>query len=191
MSANELDLMTNFTLRIFQDLYNKTYEMNQEIMPYWLVPTASGIEEYGDGIDPSDVIDWDALQFVMDHERFDRNLIPLEELIGRFVYDPWDGKYRYFLSGVNNSLRPSDPPPSFLPRRRHMENIMEYGLSLYKRSRVPFLATCDWNQAVYDAEMIPLRRNLLDKRSDSEKQVERRMVLCLETQIISAVSYLC
>lgn len=188
VSSNELELMSNFTLRIFQDLYNKVYEMNQEIIPYWLVPTASGIGEYGESINPSDVIDWDALKFVKDHERLDRTLMSPEELSDRFVYDPWDGKYRYFLKGVNTSLRASDPPPSFLPHRRHMENIMEYGLSLYKRSRIPFLAACDWNQVVYGAEMVPLRRNLLDKMSDSEKQVEKRMMLCLETQVVSAVS---
>ncbi|KUL90852.1 hypothetical protein ZTR_00903 [Talaromyces verruculosus] len=187
MSANELELMTNFTLRIFQDLYNKIYEMNQEIIPYWLVPTASGIGEYGEGINPSDVIDWDTLQFVKDHERLDHTSMSPEDLSDRFVYDPWDGRYRYFLKGVNTSLRASDPSPSFLPHRRHMENIMEYGLSLYKRSRIPFLATCDWDQAVYDAEMVPLRRNLLDKMSDSEKQVEKRMVVCLETQVVSAI----
>jgi endoribonuclease Dicer len=190
ISPSELELMTNFTSRIFQDLYNKTYEMNQETMPYWLVPTASGSDEYGDDIEPPDVIDWNALQFVKDHERLDRHSMPPEDLNGRLVYDPWDGKYRYFLKGVNTSLRPSDPPPSFLPHRRYMENIMEYGLSLYKKSRVPFLAACDWNQAVYDAELIPLRRNLLDRMSDMEKQVEKRVVLCLETQVVSAVSIL-
>ncbi|EEA28280.1 Dicer-like protein 1 [Talaromyces marneffei ATCC 18224] len=187
ISPDDLELMSNFTLRIFQDLYNKIYEMNQEVMPYWLIPTASDIGEYGEGINPSDAIDWDVLQFVKDHERLDRNSVSPQGLNGRFVYDPWDGKYRYFLRGINTSLRPSDLPPYFLPHRRYMENIMEYGLSLYKRSRIPFLAACDWGQDVYDAELIPLRRNLLDRLSNSEKQVERRMVLCLETQVISAI----
>lgn len=189
VSPNELGLLSNFTLRIFQDLFNKTYEMNQETMPYWLVPTASNIDEYGKGIDPLEIIDWEALQFVNDHECLDRGSMSPDDLSGSLVYDPWDGKYRYFLKGINTLLHPSASPPSFLPHRRHMENIMEYGLSLYKRSRVRFLATCDWNQPVYDAEMVPLRRNLLDKMSDSEKKVEKRMVLCLETQVISAVSY--
>ena len=159
-------------------------------MPYWLIPPASGISEYAEGLNPSDVIDWEALHFVKDHERLNHTSMSPEDLSDRLVYDPWDGKYRYFLKGVNTSLRAEHLPPSFLPHRRHMENIMEYGLSLYKRSRIPFLAMCDWNQAVYDAEMIPLRRNLLDKMSDSEKQVEKRMVLCLETQVVSAVSVL-
>lgn len=190
VSSKEIELLSNYTLRIFQDLYNKIYEMNQEIMPYWLIPTASGISEYGEGLNPSDVIDWEALQFAKDHERLNSTSMSPGDFSDRFVYDPWDGKYRYFLNGVNTSLRAKDPPPSFLPHRRHMKNIMEYGLSLYKRSRIHFLATCDWNQPVYDAELVPLRRNLLDKMSDSEKQVEKRMVLCLETQVVSAVSEL-
>lgn len=189
MRPEELELMTQFTLRIFQDLYNKVYEKDEKNMPYWLVPTATGIGEFGEDIEPSDLIDWEILRFVTQHDQLDRNFAPPEEMVGRFVYDRWSGKYRYFLTGINKSLSASDPPPSFLPRRRNMGNIMEYGLSLYKKAHAEFLSTCDWQQCVFDAELIPLRRNLLDKLSGDEKKEEKRVVLCLETQAVSAVSY--
>lgn len=185
---DELELITTFTLRIFQDLYNKTFERNDEIMPYWLVPASGDIGKFRDDIELLDVIDWDTIRFVALNDKLDRSSISSEESVGRFVYDQWDGKYRYFLTSINTSVCPSDPPPPFLPRRRYMKNIMEYGLSLYRKGRITFLAACDWSQDVFNAEIIPLRRNLLDKISDSEKEMEKRVVLCLETQVISAVS---
>jgi endoribonuclease Dicer len=188
VQPEELELMSNFTLRIFQDLYNKTYEKDEENMPYWLLPAAKDIGEFGEDIEPSYVIDWDTLRFVNQREQLERTSSSPEEMVGRFVYDRWDGRYRYFLTGVNKDLCASDPPPAFLPRRRNMGNVMEYGLSLFKKAHAGFLSTCDWKQPVFDAELIPLRRNLLDKLSDSEKKVEKRVVLCLETQAISAVS---
>lgn len=188
VTREELELMTKFTLRIFQELYNKLYEMDQEAMAYWLIPATNNNCEFGINVNPSDIIDWNTLRPVIDHLQPDQKAMTTEDMTGRFAYDPWDGKYRYFLKGINKSLRPSDPPPSFLPRRKYMTNIMEYGLSLFKKGRIPFLEKCDWDQPVYDAEMVPLRRNLLDKMSDSEKSMETKVVLCLETQVVSTVS---
>ncbi|OKL56214.1 Dicer-like protein 1 [Talaromyces atroroseus] len=187
IQPEELELMTNFTLRVFQDLYNKVYEKDEENMPYWLLPTEADIKEFGEDIEPSDVIDWNALRFVDQHDQIERTSASPDEMIGRFVYDRWDGRYRYFLKGINTSLCASDPPPAFLPRRRNTCNIMEYGLSLYKKAHSTFLSTCDWKQCVYDAELIPLRRNLLDKLTETEKKMEKRAMLCLETQVISAI----
>lgn len=188
VSPHELDLMTLFTLRMFRDLYNKTYEANATTVPYWLLPASTSAMLFNENLEPSDAIDWGSLDFVNNNDEVPRTSCSSGDMVGRFVYDRWDGKYRYFLTGINKSLRPSDPPPSFLPRRRHMENIMSYGLSLYKKARVNFLETCDWQQCVFDAELISLRRNLLDKMSEADKNVEVKSVVCLEYTVISAVS---
>jgi endoribonuclease Dicer len=187
VSPSELNLMTSFTLRMFRDLYNKTYEQNTTTVPYWLLPASTAFEALGGSIEPFDAIDWDSLRFVNDNDEIPRTSFGSEDMVGRFVYDRWNGKYRYFLTGINKILSPSDPPPSFLPRRRHMQNIMNYGLSLFKNARTNFLDTCDWQQCVFDAELIPLRRNLLDEMSEAEKKVEDRSVVCLEYTVISAV----
>lgn len=188
ITPSELNFMTGFTLRIFRDLYNKTYEQNTTTIPYWLLPASTASESLNGSIEPFDAIDWDSLHFVNEHDDIPRTFFSPEDMVGRFVYDRWNGKYRYFLTGVNKNLRPSDPPPSFLPRRRHMENIMSYGLSLFKNSRTNFLNTCDWQQCVFDAELISLRRNLLDKRTEAEIKVEDKSLVCLEYTVVSAVS---
>ncbi|KAH8705121.1 putative RNA helicase/RNAse III [Talaromyces proteolyticus] len=187
ISSNRVKLITTFTLRVFRDLYNKTYEQDTTMMPYWLLPAATEITMDKTIIDPLDIIDWEAIQFVYDNDEVPGTASKPEEMVGRFVYDRWDGKYRYFLTKINPTLRPSDPPPSFLPHRKHMENIMDYGLSLYKKARGIFLSSCDWNQPVFDADLIPLRRNLLEKMTEKERDVERRSVICLEPMVISAI----
>lgn len=189
ITPSELNLMTAFTLRMFRDLYNKTYEQDTTTIPYWLSPASTASESLNGSLEPFDAIDWDSLRFVNDHDDIPRTFFSPEDIVGRFVYDRWNGKYRYFLTGVNKKLSPLDPPPSSLPRRRHMENIMSYGLSLFKNARTNFLDTCDWQQCVFDAELISLRRNLLDEMTEAEKMVENKSLVCLEYTVISAVSF--
>ena len=82
----------------------------------------------------------------------------------------------------------SSPPPPFVARRRHMNDVMNYCLSLSKNSRAKFLSTCHWDQPVLRAELVRLRRNLLDKMTDTERDVETRCFICIEPLKVSAVS---
>lgn len=189
IKAKDLDILTTFTLRVFRDLFHKTYERDTEAMPYWLVPAATHIGDFHDDLKLNDIIDWNTLETVQENDEISwTNAKVAGTMLDRFVFDKWDGRYRYFTIAVDRKLRPSDPPPSFVPRRRHMDNIMNYCLSLFKNSRTKFLAQCDWDQPVLKAELVSLRRNLLDKMTDQEKAVERRCVICLEALTISAVS---
>lgn len=189
VQERSLDMMTTFTLRIFRDLFNKTYEEDTEMMPYWLLPAAKDIDIVHDEIEPNDAIDWESLTYVKSNDEVPRtDSYEAGALEQSFVYDRWDGRYRYFITGIS-SLRASDPPPPGVERRRHMDSVMGYCLSLYKNSRATFLSRCDWNQPVFTAELVSLRRNLLDKMSDKEKAVRRSSVICLECVTISAVSF--
>lgn len=185
---HELESLTTFTLRVFRDVFNKTYERQMENMPYWLAPASI------EGITHSDprpwsVIDWDLVSFVEDNDEIPRSHGAKPEFYAdRFVYDVWNGRYRYFTIAVDDNLTPSDKPPAIVPYRRHMENIMNYCVSLSKNSRAGFLAKCDWSQPVVRAELVRLRRNFLDRMSDTEKEVETRVFICMEPLKISAVS---
>ncbi|KAL1967917.1 hypothetical protein VTN77DRAFT_2334 [Rasamsonia byssochlamydoides] len=188
VQTKDLDILTTFTLRVFRDLFHKTYERDTEAMPYWLVPAVTPIEHFHDDLKPGDIIDWNTLEFVQENDEITWTDAKVAgTMLDRFVFDKWDGRYRYFTIAIDRNLRPSDPPPSFVPRRRHMDNIMNYCLSLFKNSRTKFLAQCDWDQPVLNAELVSLRRNLLDKMTDQEKGVERRSVICLEPLTISAI----
>ncbi|KAG2416478.1 hypothetical protein HFD88_007693 [Aspergillus terreus] len=88
-SADELDYMTTFTLRIFRDVFRKTYDKEPEKLPYWLLPAIPF--PCNQEADPRDVVDWEILSSV--HERDDIEYqadMPPEMLVNRFVYDHWD-----------------------------------------------------------------------------------------------------
>ncbi|KAL5002120.1 hypothetical protein BDV10DRAFT_202971 [Aspergillus recurvatus] len=186
-STEELSALTEYTLRIFQDVFQKVYSFEPENMPYWLVP-ASTQNVAGAGIDAAACIDWDtvALGNGVDQLTFSENTSS-DFYCNRFVYDPWDGRCRYFTLSVDESLKPSDPPPPSVRRRRHMDNIMNYCISLSKNSRANFLAKCNWNQPVFRAELVRLRRNLLDRMTDQEKETETACFVCLEPLKISVI----
>ena len=186
VSAQELESLTTFTLRVFRDVFHKIYERQIEKMPYWFAPVATEtISE--ENLKLSAMIDWSLLFIVEENDEIKPADRP-GSLADRFVFDHWDGRYRYFTIAVDDSLRASDKPPAFVPHRRHMEDIMNYSLSLSKNSRAKFLSICDWDQPVIRAELVRLRRNLLDKMTDAEKNSETRCVICLEPLKISAVS---
>ncbi|GFF41577.1 dicer-like protein 1 [Aspergillus udagawae] len=155
ISVDELQSLTTFTLRIFRDVFHKVYEHEVQKMPYWLAP-AEALDSRRSGTNPRDCIDWDTISFVHNNDEipFSKDLNP-DSLVNRFIFDNWDGRFRYFTVAVADTLRPSDPPPPSVPRRRHMNDIMNYTLSLSKNSRARFLSGCDWNQPVLEAELIP------------------------------------
>ncbi|PLB47276.1 ATP-dependent helicase dcl1 [Aspergillus steynii IBT 23096] len=186
VSLEDVELLTTFTLRVFQDVFNKVYAREAEKLPYWLAPAKLD----GASVSASDrnAVDWDILSFVSENEEilFPDNADP-KALLNRFVYDKWDGRYRYFSIAIDETLSPSSPPPSFVPHRRHMKDIMNYTLSLSKNSRALFLSKCKWDQPVVRAELVRLRRNLLDKMTEKERDIKTRCYICIEPLRISAI----
>ncbi|PWY95843.1 dicer-like protein 1 [Aspergillus sclerotioniger CBS 115572] len=187
LSAEEVDWLTTFTLRVFRDVFHKTYDKEPEKMAYWLAP-AKAQSSYNPTRDPRQTMEWKSLLFVSANDgiAFSKDAAP-ESMVDRFVFDAWDGRCRYFTVAVEETLRPSSPPPPFVPRRRHMSDIMNYCLSLSKNSRAKFLAGCSWDQPVLRAELVRLRRNLLDKMTDTERDVETKCFICVEPLKVSAI----
>ncbi|PYH44538.1 putative RNA helicase/RNAse III [Aspergillus saccharolyticus JOP 1030-1] len=187
ISKTELQYLTTFFLRVFSDVFHKTYDRQPEMMTYWLSPTHLQ-DTPGRDASPRSLVDWGILRYMHQHETLavPRHTDP-EYLVNRLVFDNWNGACRYFTLAVEKTLRPSDPPPSFVARRRQMSDIMTYSTSLSKNSRAKFLSTCNWNQPVLRAELVRLRRNLLDKMTDAEREVETRCFICVEPLRISAI----
>lgn len=187
--TEDLACFSQFTIAVFRDVFHKTFEPILEKFPYWLAPIRSDAQIINSTDSPRDLIDWNILSFVNEnHElKWTKEMEP-ESLLNRFIYDGWDGKRRFFLLSVDTTLRPSDPPPSYAPRRKWMQDIMNYSLSLSKNSRPRALKGVDWDQPVFQAECVCLRRNLLDKATEAEKAEVTRSVICLEPLMISAVS---
>ncbi|KAL2853696.1 hypothetical protein BJX68DRAFT_274791 [Aspergillus pseudodeflectus] len=187
ISVEQVGSLTEFTLRVFRDVFQKTYSCESANMPYWLAPTNVQSAPASD-IDSAEYIDWDTVHLVNDNDELDfpEDVAP-STLCDRFVFDPWDGRCRFFTLEVDQSLKPSDPPPDFVPRRRYMNSIMNYCISLSKNSRAKFLAKCNWDQPVLRAELVRLRRNMLDKMTDPEKKIATKCYICLEPLRVSAI----
>lgn len=187
VSKEDMECLTDFTLRVFRDVFQKVYNKEPEKMPYWLAPALKAVQQAG-ASHPRQLIDWETISYVQDNEeiRFSEDMDP-GLFVNRFAYDPWDGRFRLFTTAIDDTLRPTDPPPSFVARRRFMDNIMSYCLSLSKNSRAKFFSNCNWNQPVFHAELVRLRRNLLDKMTDNEKDSGTKCVVCMEALRISVV----
>lgn len=194
VSSEKVGSLTDFTVSVFRDVFHKTFDTTPEAFPYWLAPGRSHLNTKTSSPAelPDGMIDWEVLSFVQEHRewKWSEDMDP-ESLLDRFMYDPWSGKYRYFPLKIDPKLRPSDTPPSYVARRRdaNMQNIMNFSLSLGKRSRNLFLERCNWDQPVLQVEMVSLRRTFLDKANESEKSERAICVLCPEAVMLSAVSY--
>lgn len=192
VTPEALESLSRFTLAVFQDVFHKTFEPKPEKFPYWLAPVCAGGKNISHNAAPTTLIDWEAITFVQEN-RYWRWSTHMDEevLLDQFLYDPWDGRKRYFPIAVDHSLRPSDRPPSYAPSRKWMDNILGYTLSLSKNSRQRFLDRCNWNQPVLQVESVGLRRNFLDRVSETEKGQSSKCAVCPEPLVISSVCCNC
>lgn len=190
VSSEGLESLSQFALAVFQDLFHKTFEPEPEKFPYWLAPICAGGKDTSHNAAPSTLIDWEAIAFTQENRDW-RWSADMDEgvLLDRLLYDPWDGRKRYFPIAVDHSLRPSDRPPPYAPSRKWMGNILEYTLSLSKNSRQRFMDCCDWNQPVLQVESGCLRRNFLDRASDAEKGQSSKCAVCPQPLVISSVRH--
>ena len=192
VTFQELSQLPNFTLAVFHDVFHKNFDPAPETFPYWLAPVRACASEFNSNAVLKSLVDWETVAFVQDH--LDWRWSPdmdVDFVLSRFIYDPWDGRKRYFPIAVEPNLRASDPPPDWTPRRRWMQDIVNYSLSLSKNSRPKILDHCDWNQPVLQVECLSLRRNFLDKVTDPENLETTKCVVCPQPLAISSVSYTC
>ncbi|KAJ5107010.1 hypothetical protein N7456_003685 [Penicillium angulare] len=185
---HELTCLSQFTLAVFRDVFHKTFEPITETFPYWLAPIKPDVSIDSPNILPKDVIDWKLLEFVNENPeiKWSKEMDPAA-LLNCFIYDCWDGRRRFFPLSIDPSLRASDPPPPYVPQRKWMKDIFNYSLSLSKNSRPKVLEKADWEQPVFQAEGICLRRNFLDKATDAERAEPTRSVFCPQPLTISAI----
>ena len=111
--------------------------------------------------------------------------------MNKLVTDPYDGGRKLIIKGVDESKRPSDPTPEGVPESRSRAyrsvepTIKEYSNSLYQKSR----QKVQWreDQPVVKAELLSLRRNLLDEFQVDE-EVNKDCFVILEPLKVSPVS---
>src|SRR5690606_644481 len=111
LHGNDLDVRTTFTLRTCRDVLHEVFEREPQSMTYWLAPFDSRQRMPTEDANPRAAVDWNMLQFISAHDDLSWSKNEPSSLSDKFIYDRWDGRYRYFTHEIDPNRRPSDPPP--------------------------------------------------------------------------------
>ena len=188
IGSTTLAEMTEFTLRIYYDIFNKKFETNEPQMSYWLAPIVKTWEASRDHDPPSELIDWAVLARVSKYTDTPWTVdTPNHEIIDRYLVDRWTGANRFYSLEIKPDLKPSDPVPEGTAKAKDMDSIISYTTShLFKKSKSK--AKWEDDQPVILAHKIVHRLNLFDEITEKEKSVNTIAYLCPQPLKISAVS---
>ncbi|GAM85067.1 hypothetical protein ANO11243_030700 [Dothideomycetidae sp. 11243] len=181
LDENKISLLTRFVLRVFKDLFNKTFEFNPSKMPYWFVP-AIPREEMSKIYES---IDWQAIEMTCgdDNMHWNHDMNPTS-LVDKFLVDPFDGGKRYYTTSLATHLLPSDPKPDW-KGSANAPTILQSSVSLWKKARSRFKE--DPDQPVLEANQVLHRRNLLAQPSAKENEEKSVCFICPQPLIISTL----
>lgn len=186
ITAELLSILTRFTLRIYEDIYNKEYQYNTDKISYWVVPTIATKSSSG-----FSNIDMEQVHQVSETPYWKWSAqTKAEDLVNRYLVDPMNGGRRYYSDCLAPHLKPQDPVPADIPRQgnKFMTSILDYTDSKWLKSR----DTSRWNQdqPVLQVEKIAFRRNHLARLEAKEEVVfdAPKPYVCPEPLHISNVS---
>jgi endoribonuclease Dicer len=190
-TTEQLEMMTKFTLRIYEDIYNKVYEYDVDKMSYWVVPViAEKLSMMSSTSSLEHVIDMAQILKVHNEPYWKWTAqTDSDNLLDKYFVDPMNGGRRYYSDGLATHLKPQDPVPAHIPRQSHkfMSSILDYTDSKWLKSR----DITRWNQdqPVLQVEKIPFRRNHLANVEDKEKKEldDLKTYICPEPLHISNV----
>jgi len=112
-SPDTLKKLCQFTHHLFFDLFNKTFELTLDTVPYWIAPIKGS--NLAEGSLPENALDWKLLEEVSSGaENFWDDNYPVENLIGRFLIDRRQRSRRFIILDLHPTLKSTDPyPPSY------------------------------------------------------------------------------
>ncbi|KAG5948271.1 hypothetical protein E4U53_006327 [Claviceps sorghi] len=193
ISDTELAILANFTLTIFKDVFSKEFDCEAGDLPYFIAPCVSMSDETMDAVDARSVVDWPLLHALYTTAAVTilANNSQAIDLQNKFVTDPSDGSRKFLTKSVNIALRPFDAVPASAPKPksrayfRGEQNIAEYSTSLSLSTR----RQRQWNpeQPVFDAELLPVRRNYLCPSSGDKSETCQDCSIILEPLVVSRV----
>jgi len=182
IDAEKVAMLTTFLLRIYKDVFNKTFEHNDAQMSYWVAPLLDGNTD-----DLRTVIDWRAVTQVHSNQSQKWNEgMTKESLVDRFLVDPFDGGRRLFTKGLAENMKATDPVPDGVAPGGKTDSIISYSVKLWKASRLK--RTWDVNQPVIIADKIQHRLNILAPPNEAERAAITHCFVCPEPMEISQLS---
>lgn len=185
---------TRFTMKVFEDVFSKTYEEEDAKLSYWIAPSTCSFSTEGEktqlilDLDPLASIDWALLDEVFKHDN--HNWTPNMEdyfLADRFLVDVWDGSRKFYSKQVDTSRKPTDPIPEGVAKAKFTGTILDYSVSLWKKARKERDPLWSRTQPVIEAEKILQRRNLLAAADQKEINQITKAYLCPEPLRISVL----
>ena len=185
VDAQMIEKLSVFTFRVFLDVFSKTYEEDASKLSYWLAPANISPKQEVKG-PPEVALDWPLLDEVFENDEYRWTPdTPNEMLVDKFLVDRWDGGRKLHSVRIDPDLRPLDPVPEDTVKARWNGNILEYSVSLWKKSREQ--AKWNQNQPVIEAEKFLARRNMLATPAPKEMGRPTRAFVCPEPLRISAL----
>ncbi|KAI0401011.1 hypothetical protein F4802DRAFT_619182 [Xylaria palmicola] len=193
----DIDALNLFTLEVFKDIFSKEYASEVEKMPYFFAPL---VHPHGSGglltsEDPRSIIDWGCIRETQTTAGdFKCKNQPEHVFENKYVTDPSDGSRKFYTICKRPDLKSTDPQLPGFPGigsgrgskggERPPDIWNSVVSSIWRKSRGNLVRK--ENLAVFEAEYIPLRRNLLDQ-FDAIDQIERRCFLVFQTLKISTL----
>lgn len=194
LTLNEtlLEKFTAFTMTVFHDIFSKTYLVDASKLSYWMAPASIFLDLEDNqaihNLSPEEVIDWDLLEIVATKGETQWTPdLPNSFLVDKFITDPWAPR-RFYTKRINRTLKMSDPVPDEVarPKTKSTGSIIDYSFQAWRRTKLSRVFT--EGQPVVEAEIIPLRRNMLAAPEQKEVSVSTKAYLCLEPLRISALT---
>ena len=190
-----LSALTEFTLRIFKDIFNKQYENEEAQMSYWLAPVLEN-RPMGVKIESAECfLDWAVIEHVRAHEKISWTGMSHSHLINRFIVDPFDGERRWYSVEVDSKLGPFDPVPKDAAvwndskdNKKGVRDILDYSIRLYTKGRARARPQWEVKQPIIVAHRISTRRDWLDELSEKDMSKDTKSYLAPAPLMISAVS---
>ncbi len=159
VDGDSMDRLNCFLFRVLNDVFKKKYEENAAMVSWWLAP----IKDTGtidSGASLMDILDHSLLDEVLAKDNYDWTPErPAEDLVNKFLIDPFSGAGKFISLAIEPILAPSDPTPEGSSKRKNASSIIDNSNSKWKASR-------DWktwnpDQPVIRAETLWLRLNKL------------------------------
>lgn len=192
-----LGKLADFTLRVFRDVFSKEYEATPSQLPYFVAPPKHGHGfDYASTIDAQELVDWQSLDSVKSMDTITWTGKEDDSFYDdKYVTDFWDGSRKFFIVGRRYDLKPTDPVPEGVPSPSHRawtrlaaseRTVLNYSVSLWSNARERFTWRDD--QPVFEAKLLPTRRNLLDDNLGDQDAPYHTCFVILEPLKVSAVS---
>jgi endoribonuclease Dicer len=136
VSEESLLLLSQYTDRVFYDVFNKHFEMSH--LRYWFVPVKES-ENYC----PSELVDWDALRYTSSAREFVWGSdTPTETFVGKFLIDRVDRSRRFASHGLAPELKARHPVPHAVAKAQQFKDIQDYSYNAGKKRK--------WQQIKWD-----------------------------------------